>query len=59
VVIDDVLPPFQPRGIEVRGRADAIVGPPPLIRIHPHRIVSWGLDEATRLPGHRNARDVA
>jgi len=59
VVIDDVLAPFQPRGIEVRGSAEAIQGPPPLIRIHPQRIVSWGLDEATRTPGHRNARDVA
>jgi pyridoxamine 5'-phosphate oxidase family protein len=59
VVIDDVLAPFRPRGIEVRGSAEAIAGPPPLIRIHPQRIVSWGLDEATRMPGRRNARDVA
>jgi pyridoxamine 5'-phosphate oxidase family protein len=59
VVMDDVLPPFQPRGIEVRGRAEAIEGPPALIRIHPERIVSWGLDDATKMPGHRNARDVA
>lgn len=59
VVIDDVLAPFQPRGIEVRGRAEAIQGPPPLIRIHPQRIVSWGLDEVTRTPGRRNARDIA
>ena len=59
VVIDDVLPPFQPRGIEVRGDAEAIAGPPPLLRIHPQRIVSWGLDQATRMPGRRSARDVA
>lgn len=59
VVIDDVLAPFQPRGIEVRGDAEAIQGSPPLIRIHPQRIVSWGLDEATRMPGRRHARDVA
>lgn len=52
IVIDDVLPPWQPRGIEVRGRADAVDGPRPHIRIHPRRIVGWGLD------GQRHARDV-
>ncbi len=50
IVIDDVLPPWQPRGVEVRGRAEAIEGPRPLIRIHPERIVSWGMDDAGR-PG--------
>jgi pyridoxamine 5'-phosphate oxidase family protein len=59
VVIDDVLPPFQPRGVEVRGRAEAIEHPLPTIRIHPERIVSWGLDDATKAPGSHNARDVA
>jgi pyridoxamine 5'-phosphate oxidase family protein len=33
----------RPRGIEVRGSAEAIYEPQPLIRIHPARIVSWGL----------------
>ncbi|HUZ00280.1 MAG TPA: PPOX class F420-dependent oxidoreductase [Thermomicrobiaceae bacterium] len=46
IVIDDVLPPWRPRGVEVRGRAEAIVEPAPLIRIHPGRVVSWGLAEA-------------
>ncbi len=55
VVIDDVLPPFRPRGIEIRGRAEAIDGPEPVIRIHPERIVAWGLDDADAM---RNARDV-
>ena len=40
IVIDEVLPPWRPRGVEVRGRAEAIAGPVPLIRIHPDRIVS-------------------
>jgi pyridoxamine 5'-phosphate oxidase family protein len=53
IVIDDVLPPFQPRGVEIRGRAEAISKPNPVIRIHPERIVGWGLD-----PDRRNARDV-
>lgn len=52
IVIDDVLPPWQPRGVEVRGYADAVDGPEPQIRIRPTRIVSWGLE------GGRSARTV-
>ena len=44
IVIDDVLPPWQPRGIEIRGRAEAIDAPEPRIQIQPTRIISWGLD---------------
>lgn len=44
-VVDDVIqPPWRPRGIEVRGRAEAIAGERPLVRIHPERIISWGID---------------
>src|SRR5829696_3805761 len=45
IVIDDLAStdPWHPRGIEVRGRGEAIVMPTPLIRIHPERIVSWGV----------------
>lgn len=43
IVIDEVLPPWKPRGIEVRGHAEALAGPPALIRIHPDRVRSWGL----------------
>ena len=51
-VVDDVLPPWQPRFLEIRGRAEArseggqTVLPdfdPELIRISPRRIISWGL----------------
>lgn len=54
IVVDDVesTDPWRPRGIEIRGRAEAIALPTPLIRIHPHRIVSWGLAEG------RSARTV-
>jgi pyridoxamine 5'-phosphate oxidase family protein len=45
VVVDDVLPPWRPRGIEVRGQAEAVNGERPLIRIRPGRIVSWGISE--------------
>lgn len=48
VVIDDVLPPWQPRGVEVRGRAEALDEPVPRIRLHPERIVSWGINGSGR-----------
>jgi pyridoxamine 5'-phosphate oxidase family protein len=46
IVVDDLAStdPWRPRGVEVRGRAEALNGPHPLIRIHPDRIVSWGID---------------
>lgn len=52
-VVDDVLPPWKARGVEVRGRAevfskgggDIVEGfSDELIRIFPERIVGWGLD---------------
>ncbi len=55
LVVDDLesTDPWRPRGIEVRGRGEAITMPTPLIRIHPERIVSWGLG------ARRSARTVA
>ncbi len=57
IVIDDVksAEPWHPRAIEVRGRAEAITLPTPLIRIYPERIISWGLGQgrsARTVPGH-------
>lgn len=45
IVVDDLasIDPWRPRGVEVRGRAEALPGARPLIRIHPDRVVSWGL----------------
>jgi pyridoxamine 5'-phosphate oxidase family protein len=45
IVIDDLasVDPWRPRGVEVRGRADVVNDPGPMIRIHPDRVVSWGL----------------
>ncbi|HSK97944.1 MAG TPA: PPOX class F420-dependent oxidoreductase [Euzebyales bacterium] len=54
VVIDDVIPPWRPRGIEIRGRATTRDDGSPRIRIHPERIVSWGLEPS----GGRYARSV-
>ena len=46
LVVDDLAStkPWRPRGIEVRGNAEAIEEPEPVIRIHPQRIVAWGID---------------
>ena len=54
IVVDDLesTDPWRPRGVEVRGRGEAIALPTPLIRIHPERIVSWGLERG------RSARSV-
>ena len=50
IVIDDLAStdPWRPRGVEVRGRAEAVEAPRPVIRIHPERIVSWGVDSRGR-----------
>ncbi|MFL5885939.1 MAG: PPOX class F420-dependent oxidoreductase [Thermoleophilaceae bacterium] len=46
IVIDDLAStdPWRPRGIEIRGRGEAIALPTPLIRIYPERIVNWGIE---------------
>lgn len=56
LVIDEVvtLNPWVVRGVEIRGRAEQIVGPHDLgayvsdevIRIHPNWVMSWGLEAA-------------
>jgi len=62
-VVDDVLPPWQPRCIEIRGHAEALseggqgIMPnfsPALIRLTPRRIISW--DASTKRP--YSARNV-
>ena len=56
LVIDDILPPWQPRGVEIRGIAEtlptggnALFGAnypvdEAIIRIIPTQIIGWGLD---------------
>ena len=46
IVIDDLAgtDPWRPRAVEVRGHAEAIHDPQPVIRIYPDRVVSWGLE---------------
>lgn len=51
-VVDDVPQPGEPRGIEVRGRAEAVLdgqtfwtdADPEMLRIVPSHIASWGID---------------
>ncbi len=59
VVIDDLLStdPWRPQGIEIRGRAEALDRPTPLIRIHPRRVVSWGI--GSDVLGERHSRAVS
>ncbi|MEV8546642.1 PPOX class F420-dependent oxidoreductase [Streptomyces sp. NPDC051572] len=54
LVVDDIVSvrPWKVRGIDIRGEAELLVGPHELgphmseevIRIHPRRIHSWGLE---------------
>jgi pyridoxamine 5'-phosphate oxidase family protein len=63
IVIDDVLPPWQPRMIEVRGTAEVLAAggkafgdnfEDTIVRIRPARIIAFGID-----PGDSaNARSV-
>lgn len=57
LVVDDLAStdPWRPRGIEIRGRAEAVEGMQPLIRIHPERIVAWGIETGGF---QRNSRSV-
>jgi pyridoxamine 5'-phosphate oxidase family protein len=57
VVIDDnpSVDPWRVRGIEIRGPAEALVRPQPLIRIHAKRIIAWGIDGESST---RHARSV-
>ncbi|AYY12034.1 PPOX class F420-dependent oxidoreductase [Actinobacteria bacterium YIM 96077] len=58
LVVDDVLPPWQPRGVEIRGDAEAVTGDQARIRLHPRRIITWGLVEGEGIGVH-HARNVA
>ena len=61
-VIDDVLPPWKPRGVEIRGRSEThetgghALNPDfdaEVIRLFPERIVGWGLDTDAFKPNSR------
>ena len=55
IVIDDVLPPWQPRMIEVRGTAEVLPAggkafgenfEDTIVRIHPTRVIAFGIESA-------------
>jgi pyridoxamine 5'-phosphate oxidase family protein len=54
LVIDDVLPPWRPRCVMIRGTAEALTaatgsdGEPagPIIRLHATEVISWGMEFA-------------
>jgi len=58
IVIDDIasVTPWHVRGVEVRGPAEALEQPQPMIRIFPERIVSWGLDQEGATASTSSAR---
>ena len=52
-VVDDVLPPWQPRSIEILADAELLESggegfarglDPQIIRLHPIKIIAWGID---------------
>lgn len=62
-VVDDVLPPWRVRGVEVRGRAEVRSEggkgimenfSAEMIRIFPRRIVGWGIDSDAYGPNSRS-----
>jgi pyridoxamine 5'-phosphate oxidase family protein len=63
-VVDDLasVKPWRPRCLEIRGYAETVDDSPAgaLIRIHPTRIISFGIDQAFTSPRDLavNARDV-
>ena len=63
-VVDDLagIDPWRPRCVEIRGRAEALpdVEEGPLIRIHPERIISFGVEpsDSEAVDLEVNARNV-
>jgi pyridoxamine 5'-phosphate oxidase family protein len=68
LVVDDLasVDPWQVRGVEVRGRAEALTGQKPpvpqmsgeVIRIHPRRVISWNVDPANPAMQGRDVADA-
>ncbi len=64
-VIDDVLPPWKARGIQIRGTAEALPtggkeafghlyeADAGLIRITPEQIITWGIEEGEQSHSNR------
>ena len=64
-VIDDVLPPWQPRFLEIRGRAEQVLEggqkfgsgfAPEMMRIFPRRIISGGIEQGASSYAHTSRK---
>jgi pyridoxamine 5'-phosphate oxidase family protein len=63
IVVDDVLPPWQPRMIEIRGTAEVLADggkafgegfEDTIVRIRPTRIIAFGIDSGDRRSNSRS-----
>ncbi|MEO7398544.1 MAG: PPOX class F420-dependent oxidoreductase [Ilumatobacteraceae bacterium] len=69
LVVDDLASrdPWTVRGVEIRGHAEALVDQqtpsaytsPEIIRIHPQRVISWGLGDGDGMIGRDVVADPA
>jgi len=67
-IVDDVLPPWQPRSIEILADAELLQTggegfgrgfDPQIIRLHPVKIIAWGIDETRQSRHVKNVETVA
>jgi pyridoxamine 5'-phosphate oxidase family protein len=67
IVVDDVLPPWQPRMIEIRGTAAVVTEggkelnerfEDTIVRIQPARIISFGIDSGDLTANARSVRST-
>jgi PPOX class F420-dependent enzyme/OxyR family protein len=67
-VIDDVLPPWQPRSITIQADAELLESggerfghgfDPEVMRLHPVKIIAWGIDETKLSRRVKNAGTIA
>jgi pyridoxamine 5'-phosphate oxidase family protein len=65
IVVDDVLPPWQPRMIEIRGTAEVVPSggkalrdnfEDTIVRITPTRVIAFGIDSADQGANARSVR---
>jgi pyridoxamine 5'-phosphate oxidase family protein len=67
-IVDDVLPPWQPRSIEILANAELLESggegfargfDPQIIRLHPVKIIAWGIDETRQSRHVQNVETIA
>jgi pyridoxamine 5'-phosphate oxidase family protein len=67
-IVDDVLPPWQPRSIEILANAELLETggeqfarglDPQIIRLHPTKIIAWGIDETRQSRTVKNTESIA